>query len=359
LDEYGNYVDFKAELYRNDVVIDTSQMKEIEISNSKYTKDDVIITFDDSLTATVSFNDGEKKKYESGTKFYRDGKYEFIVEDIAGNRNTYVINHKSMNHYTLRNVTTDQAIITGGVINDSSVMFSATDDSTIVSVFKNGQKMSNYSSSSFTTTAHWEVIIEDSIGNQSYDSFYIINNALVSFEYTAPYDFEITEVWLIKSKDNKELLNLHGDTISLTNDGDYSVVVSNTKSATTMNFSVTINTSPPTATLNGVEDGGITARNVSIKGLKTGDVVEIYKNGSLMSTTEVSSANTVPDIDTGGNYKVIIKSISGAQIEYNFTRKQIANVATSAFVIIACLAAVAGITIGLLYHTKLKNDSEK
>ena len=126
-----------------------------------------------------------------------------------------------------------------------------------------------------------------------------------------------------------------------------------------MNFSVTINTSPPTATLNGVEDGGITARNVSIKGLKTGDVVEIYKNGSLMSTTEVSSANTVPDIDTGGNYKVIIKSISGAQIEYNFTRKQIANVATSAFVIIACLAAVAGITIGLLYHTKLKNDSEK
>ena len=359
LDEYGNYVEFKAELYRNDVVIDTSQMKEIEISNSKYTKDDVIITFDDSLTATVSFNDGEKKKYESGTKFYRDGKYEFIVEDIAGNRNTYVINHKSMNHYTLRNVTTDQAIITGGVINDSSVMFSATDDSTIVSVFKNGQKMSNYSSSSFTTTAHWEVIIEDSIGNQSYDSFYIINNALVSFEYTAPYDFEITEVWLIKSKDNKELLNLHGDTISLTNDGDYSVVVSNTKSATTMNFSVTINTLPPTATLNGVEDGGITARNVSIKGLKTGDVVEIYKNGSLMSTTEVSSANTVPDIDTGGNYKVIIKSISGAQIEYNFTRKQIANVATSAFVIIACLAAVAGITIGLLYHTKLKNDSEK
>ena len=45
LDEYGNFVDFKAELYRNDVVIDTSQMKEIEISNSKYTKDDVIITF--------------------------------------------------------------------------------------------------------------------------------------------------------------------------------------------------------------------------------------------------------------------------------------------------------------------------
>ena len=359
VDEYGNSIDFKAELYRTDVVIDSSQMKEIEINNSKYTKDDVVITFDSNLSATVSFDDGEKKKYESGTKFYRDGKYEFIVEDIAGNRNTYVINHKSMNHYTLTNTVSGQTVITGSVINDASVMFAATDDSRIVNVFKNGQKIADYTGNSFTTTAHWEIIIEDNIGNQSYDGFYIINNELVSFEYTAPTDYEITEVWLIKSKDNKELLNMSGQTINLTENGSYSVVASNTKSATTMNFSVTINTSTPTATLSGVEDGGITARNVSLKGLKSGDVVEIYKDGTLISTTEVSSSNTAPEIVDGGNYKIIVRSISGAQIEYNFTRKQIANVATSVFVIIACIAVVAGITIGLLYHTKQKNDSDK
>jgi hypothetical protein len=219
--------------------------------------------------------------------------------------------------------------------------------------------MSDYTANTFTTTAHWEVIIEDSIGNQSYDGFYIINNSLVSFDYTAPDDYTITEVWLVKSKDNKELLNLSGESISLTENGNYSVVVSNTKSATTMNFSVTIDTAAPTATLSGVENGGITARNVSIKGLKSGDVVEIYKNGVLYSSTEVSSSNTVPEISTGGTYKVVIKSITGAQTEYNFTRKQIANVATSAFIIIASMVAVAGITIGLLYHTKSKNDSEK
>ncbi|MBQ9448863.1 MAG: hypothetical protein IJU60_03215 [Acholeplasmatales bacterium] len=359
LDEYGNYAEFKAELYRNDVVIDTSLMKEIAISNSTYTKDDIVITFSDNLDATVSFDDGQKKKYQSGTKFYKDGKYEFVVEDIAGNRNTYVINHKSLNHYTLTNSVTSQQIITGGVVNDSSVVFSATDDSKIINVFKNGQKMSNYTGTTFTTTGHWEVIIEDSIGNQSYDGFYIINNALVSFDYTAPYDYTITEVWLVKSKDNKELLNLSGESISLTKDGDYSVVVSNTKSATTMNFSVSIDTAAPTATLSGVEDGGITARDVSIKGLKSGDVVEIYKNGVLVSTTEVSGSNTAPEITTGGTYKVVIKSITGAQTEYNFTRKQIANMATSAFIIIACMVAVAGLTIGLLYHTKSKNDSEK
>jgi hypothetical protein len=56
---------------------------------------------------------------------------------------------------------------------------------------------------------------------------------------------------------------------------------------------------------------------------------------------------------------VVIKAISGAEVEYNFTRKRIANTATSAFIIIACLVVVAGVGIGLLYHTKIKNDSEK
>ena len=97
----------------------------------------------------------------------------------------------------------------------------------------------------------------------------------------------------------------------------------------------------------------------SLKVLKSGDVVEIYRDGKLISTTDVSSSNTVPEISTGGVYKIVIKAVSGAQIEYNFTRKQIANTATSVFIIIACFAAVAGIGIGLLYHTKIKNDSEK
>jgi hypothetical protein len=77
-----------------------------------------------------------------------------------------------------------------------------------------------------------------------------------------------------------------------------------------------------------------------------------------MSRTDVTVSNSTPEITTGGNYKVIIKSVSGSQIEYNFTRKQIANAATSVFIIIMCFVSIAGVTIGLLYHTRLKNDAE-
>ena len=359
LDEYGNYITFKAELYRTDVIIDTSQMEEIILEKTLYTKDNIIITFADNLKATVSVDGADPKEYKSGTKMYKDGSYEFIVEDIAGNRNKYNIIHKSVNQFDLIDSSTNLPIIIGGVVNNSSVVFTPTDDSRIKSVFKNSTKIDEFNTNTFSTTGHWEIIIEDSIGNTAYAGFYIINNSLVSFDYKAPFDYQISEVWYTNSKGLRELLDVKGDSISLTDNGDYSVVLTGKESTSSFNFSVNINDTPPQAKLVGVEDGGITARNVSLSGLKSGDIVEIYKDGKLITRTDVALANSIPEITTGGTYKIVVTSVSGAQVEYNFTRKQIANAATSVFIIIVCFAAIAGITIGLLYHTRLKNDSEK
>ena len=360
LDEYGNYLEFKAFLYRTDIKIDTTLMTEIANGSSIYTRNNIIIMFSDDLTGYVSVDNGDRVLYESGSTFYKDGKYDFIVEDIAGNRNNYVINHKSVNHFILVNSANQGQIILDSVINNASVVFQATDDSKITKVFKNSQLVSDYQSNTFSTTGHWEIMVEDSVGNKSYAGFYIVNNPLISFEYQPPFEYEITEIWLTKLDGRKEAIEPEKDKpIVLTENGDYVVVVTSTKTTTSFNFSVTINDTPPTATLSGVEDGGVTARNVSIKGLKNGDVVEIYKDDKLVSTTDVSVSNEAPEIATGGNYKVVIKSVSGATVEYQFTRKAIANTATSIFIIVACFAVIIGIGIGLLYHTKIKNDSEK
>ena len=360
LDEYGNYLEFKAYLYRTDIKIDTTLITEIVNGSNTYTRNNIIIMFSDDLTGYVSVDNGDRIPYESGTTFYKDGRYDFIVEDIAGNRANYVINHKSINHYTLTNSANQGRVILDSVINNGSVVFQATDDSKIIKVFKNSQLVSDYESNSFTTTGHWEILIEDSVGNQSYAGFYIVNNPLISFEYEAPFEYEITEIWHTKLDGHKESIEAEkGKPIVLTENGDYVVVVTSTNSTTSFNFTVTINDTPPTATLEGVEDGGVTARNVTIKGLKNGDVVEIYKDDKLVSTTDISVSNEAPEIATGGNYRVVIKSVSGATTEYSFTRKQIANTATSIFIIVACLAVILGIGIGLLYHTKIKNDSEK
>ena len=358
LDEYGNYIEFLAELYRTEVIIDTSEMNEIIYNNNRYTKDNIIITFDDNLKGLVSINGLEYKEYISGTKFYKDGKYDFIVEDIAGNRNKYSITHKSVNQYLLTDKT-GQPIIIGGVINDSIVSFTALDDSRIKSVFKNGKKVEDYNTNTFNTSGHWEVLIEDFIGNEAYAGFYVINNPLVEFNYRAPFDYQITEVWYTNREGHRELLDLKGDSVSLTNNGDYALVVVGKESTTSFNFVVTIDNSIPEATLEGVSDGGITARNVTLKGLKSGDTVEVYKDGVLLSSTEISMSADAPEIETGGDYRIVVTSVSGASVEYNFTRKKIANAATSVFIIITSLVAVAGIGIGLIYHTKLRTDENK
>ena len=356
LDEYGNFVEFDAILYRADVIIDTSPMKEILINGNKYTKDNIKLLFADDLEATVVIDGANPIDYESGESYYNDGKYEFTVRDIAGNKNKYTIYRKSSNKYLLTDTTTGQKILMGGVVNNSSVTFQALDDSAIKSVFKNNIKIQDFNSRSFTTTGYWEVLIEDTIGNISYFGFYLINNTLSSFDYEAPFDYEISEVWFTNKNGERELIDTTKDKISLTENGDYAVIIKSKETTSSYNFAVTIDNTLPEAKLKGVEDGGVTTENVTLTGLKTGDIVEIYKDGVLLSTTSVNVSNYPPEIAEGGKYRIVITNLAGAQIEYNFTRKQIANAATSIFVIIACLLVLAVNTTGLIYRTKSKTD---
>ena len=332
-------------------------MKETIINNNNYTKDNIKLLFADNLEATVRIDGLNPIDYKSGDIYYNDGKYEFTVRDIAGNKTTYIIYRKSTNKYTLTDTLTGQKVIMGGVINNSSVQFQAIDDSTIKSVYKNGIKMDEFSSKSFTTTGYWEALIEDSVGNVAYFGFYLINNALSSFEYQAPFDYVISEVWFTNSKGERVLLDKKGDKISLTDNGDYAIIIKSKESTSSYNFSVTIDDTLPQAKLKGVEDGGVTSDNVTLTGLKTGDIVEIYKDDILISTTNVSSSNIPPEITTGGKYRIVITNLAGAKIEYTFTRKQIANAATSIFIIVACLAVLVINTAGLIYRTRIKSDS--
>ena len=357
LDEYGNDVTFDAILYRQDVVMDLSKMKIVNISNEAYTRDDIVVTFASNLNGIVSINNGDPQRYVSGFAFYADGKYTFTVSDIAGNRAVYTINHKSVNHYTITDPgNNDMEVITDGVVNYSSVNFTSYDECYIRYVFKDGKLVSDYSSQTFNSTGHWELLIEDAIGNQTYESFYIINNELAVFNYKAPYEYEVTEVWKVESEDSRTLLPITGQSITLNENGSYVVVVTSTKTTASFNFTVTINDTPPTATLVGAENGGVTARDVHLTGLKAGDVVKVYKNGELIQTTTVGISANSPVINSSGTYRIEVTNIQGVTAEYEFTRKAIASASASVFIIITCVIAMAGLTFGLIYHTKLKTD---
>ena len=356
LDEYGNYITFNAILLRQDLTIDVSNMNTISLGSNLYTRDDICVVFGEGLKATVSIDGDTAIDYESGYIYYGDGEYAFVVRDIAGNRVFYTVNHKSMNHYSLVTSSNGEPIIFGGVVNNSNVTFRPSDGSKLQYVFRNGELLENYSSYNFTQTGFWQILIVDEIGNQSYEEFYVLNNSLCEFIYNAPFDYEVTEVWRVNPDGGREILNYRGPSITLDQNGDYVVVVTSTKTITSFNFSVTINDTPPSATLNGVEDNGVTARNVTLSGLKVGDIVKIYKDGELINTIVVTLSSDAPTISLGGRYRITVTNVQGVTVEYNFVRKSITNVAGSIFVIVTASLLIAGIAIGLVYHTKLKTD---
>ena len=356
LDEYGNYIEFDAILQREDVVFDSSSMNIINNNGVLYTKDDICITFADGLKATLTVDGGETVDYFSGQMRYQDGEYVFVVRDIAGNNVRFVINHKSVNHYTLTNSTNGEVVIDGGVVNDGSIVFTSEDGCRILYVVRNGELVSDFNSNTFSQTGHYEIIIIDAIGNMSYEEFYVINNSLAEFTYVAPLDYEVSEVWRVKPDGSKEQINFKGTTLTLNLDGDYVVVVTSIKTTNSFNFTITIDNTKPSATLVGAVDGGVTAEDVSLSNLKIGDVVKIYKDGELISTTVIGVSEGSPEITTGGKYRVTVTNVQGLTVEYNFTRKAIANVAGSIFIIVSSTLLIVGIGIGLIYHTKLKTD---
>ena len=356
LDEYGNYVTFEAILLRQDVEFDATAMRTIVVNTTTYTKDDVVITFADGLKATVSVNGETAVDYSSGQMRYADGDYHFVVRDIAGNISTFDITHKSVNHYTLTNGKTGEDVIDGGVVNNATVIFAANDGSKIKYVVRNGELITELTTSTLTLTGHYQLLIEDNIGNQSYEEFTIINNSLATFDYEAPFEYEVTEVWRVKADGSREMTNFRGPKIHLDENGDYIVVVTSTKTTSSFNFSVTIDNSEPAAKLVGVEDGQVTARDVTLTGLKVGDIVKIYKDGELISTTTITLSTEAPKINTGGRYRVTVTNLQGVTIEYNFTRKAVANASGSIFFIVSSVLIVVGIGVGLIYHTKLKTD---
>jgi len=357
IDEYGNRLESTATLMRADVVFDTQEMNEIESEGKIYTKDNVCITFSNNYSAWLSIDGGERELYSSGTTYYRDGEYAFEIVDLAGNSFKYTINHKSVNHYSLIDSILEQPIIPGGVVNNATVIFEASDDSFVSTMVKDGKLVESTNNKTFSATGHWELLISDPLGNVSYAEFYLINNSLGEFTYTAPYDYVITEIWKTDANGEKTQLEAVDNSIRLTENGDYVVGMVGVGVLSSYRFTVTIDNTPPEATLSGVENNGTTARNVTLKGLKNGDEVKIYKNGELIETLNVGVATKFPEITTGGDYKLIVTNLQGVSVEYNFTRKSIANTATSVFFIVIIAVVITAVVIGLLLHTRQKTDS--
>ena len=133
-------------------------------------------------------------------------------------------------------------------------------------------------------------------------------------------------------------------------DGKYEIELLHIESEEICYFTLNIDNVAPEAVLVGVENGGVTRNNVSIEGLRSGDMIYVYKNGELLTVYVVTGdSETVLDLLQNGDfgsYLVVIVDEAGNSVSFEFIKEFATNTYSNIFI---CLLLMLLGAIGIIY----------
>ncbi|MCR5113310.1 MAG: hypothetical protein K6A63_05170 [Acholeplasmatales bacterium] len=364
IDEYGFKYEFDAHLVRTTLNLAVSEdAKAIEIEGIMTTKYSFTMLYDDTISSCSYIKDSVSYPY-SGQEISEDGVYRFVATDLAGNNTSFTIVKDSIVEFAFKNSASVKQVIFGETITILRLSFTSVngDSSYIYAAYKDGEKIKDITDI-YNEVGTYEFLIRDAVGNETYFKFRMINNVVGSFEYETPYSYLVTSVIyytkLIPEISYMEYVEQFADysKMSFKEDGFYEITTQSKDTGEIIKLSFEINTAAPEATLTGVANGGTTINDVNLDNLKAGDVVEVYRNGTLVNTYYIAiDGDDITSIKDGGKYKIVITNAAGVSSTLEFTRKHTANVAGSALVVIGSVVAVGLIFFGILQHNKKKTD---
>ena len=360
VDAYGYSHEIACTLNRQDIETVPIGMDFTSINQVDFTKDPIKFVFNDDVTAVYSLNNSEEVAYTSGETLYLDGDYTFKFMDISGNMKTIVFTKDSTCRFQIATPSGDVVAYNGGVINASQLDFNSMGDSSrIVYVLFNGELIEVDEYASFTKSGHYELIIEDGVGNTAYFHFYLMNHSTSEFVYEVPENYEISEVYRTNNGVRTPYMDAVDSTktkLVLTQDGSYDIVLKNIYQDSTTNFSIEINNDLPAAKLVGCDENSVTTNDISLKDVAVDDIIEIYKDGELVARYDETSDNMFKSITEGGKYRIVVTNAQGVSKELCFTKKNIANTSLSILIIVGCIVVSGGFFIGLLLRNRSKFD---
>jgi hypothetical protein len=138
--------------------------------------------------------------------------------------------------------------------------------------------------------------------------------------------------------------------------GTYIVTMENMVNFSQVSFEVVIDNTPPNVNLVGCENKGETTSDVTFSGYKNGDTINVYKDGELVKSVEMTSSSVSPVISEKGQYRIEIVSKAGNSTVLEFTRQYTANKATSILIISILLILSIVLFIGILYRRRARVD---
>ena len=184
-------------------------------------------------------------------------------------------------------------------------------------------------------------VVTDAIGNQLHRRFTVVPRLCSSFhgDFSAIKGLQSVTV-------NGEARELHNGMLVLDADGNYKVTVQTAER--TDSFQITVDATPPTLTLSGVENGGETGGTVRLSDPSEDAELIVTKDG------EAIAYRYGEPLTDAGVYYAILTDACGNQTEYRFVIIETADTSWVAFAVIAGILALGGVGLVLFRRRKLR-----
>lgn len=322
---FENFDGYKA-TYAFTIDTKAPEIKTEGANHRESVNEDVKVYYtEENLTAEL-FKDGKSLgEYTSGNPVSADGAYRIRVSDQANN----VVEVE----FTI-DKTVDYAINVNDKGLSNSVIATANEQVT-VSLTKNGEAMEYALGAAITEPADYTLVLTDALGNRSEVAFKIVEPLVKEFTH----NFDEVEGFggvTVNGEDKR----LNYGTLELKEDGVYEVGV--IVGGNTYLFTVEVDGTAPTVTLNGVENGGETKDAVTVTAPSETATVKVIKDG------EEIKYNVGDEITEAGAYRIIVEDEIGNSTEYSFEIVEGISGWVIFLIVLGSLLLVGGIVVFIL-----------
>ena len=322
---FENYDGYKA-TYAFTIDTKAPEIKTDGADHRESVNEDVKVFYtEENLTAELFKNGKSLGEYTSGNPISADGQYRVVVRDLAGNEVSV--------EFTI-DKTVDYAINVNDKGLSNSVIATANEQVT-VRLTKNGEAMEYALGAAITEPADYVLVLTDALGNRSEVAFKVVEPLVKEFTH----NFDEVEGFggvTVNGEDKR----LNYGTLELKEDGVYEVGV--IVGGNTYLFTVEVDGTAPTVTINGVENGGETKDAVTVTAPSETATVKVIKDGEEIKYT------IGDEITEAGAYRIIVEDEIGNSTEYSFEIVEGISGWVIFLIILGSLLLVGGIVVFIL-----------
>lgn len=292
-----------------------------------------IISSESNLSCWYIRNDNFKDVYNLGTEITTNGKYVVYVVDLAKNFITFEFEID-------KEISYDINVYRGGISN-GDVRLIAYENLKIV-MYKNGKPIDYSFEQILNDEGEYSYTIIDELGNRTSSFFTIITKRKQNLNHILQEDISVISV--LKDDENYEYQVLDNN-LYLYDEGSYLVNILDERTSKEYSFKITLDTTPPTLELVGVENGGTTKK------------VVVMKNVSEQPYSIYITVDGAPfdykmgeEIEKCGRFIVVLTDEAGNSTTYTFERLYSLNGPSIA--VLAGLGALVVLLIVLLIKSR-------